>query len=173
MYESLMKIIFSCSYPKYTSYQFMEMLNVGLVLIGIKPGALVKLDNSAINALHNSGFYVQPYPLLKGFTFVSIKKLHFKDTLTHTDVGKALGYLTPINIDDNVDNAKQNKKFVKIQVTFKRLGSKPLIANIMSQVVINKTIHQIEKYLHPFINGIYKLHIPSQFKILSIQTIIE
>jgi hypothetical protein len=101
---------------------------------------------------------------------VSKKNLHFKDKLTHTDVGKALGYLTPINIEDKV---QENKKFIKIEVTFKRLRSKPLIANIMSQVVINKTIPQIKKYLQPFINGIYKLHIPSQFEILSIETIIE
>ena len=170
MYESLMEKVFSCSHPKYTSYQFTEMLNVGLVLIGIKPGALLDLDESAIIALNKSGFYTQSYPLIKGLTFVSKKKLYFKDNLTHTDVGKALGYLTPINIDDN---DQQNKKFIKIQVTFKRLGSKPLIANIMVQVVINKTIPQIKKYLQPFINGIYKLQIPSQFEILSIETIIE
>ena len=43
----------------------------------------------------------------------------------------------------------------------------------MVQVVITKTIPQIKKYLQPFINGIYNLYIPSQFEILSIETIIE
>ena len=68
-----MEKIFSCSHPKFTSFQFTEMLNVGLVLIGIKPGALLDLDESAIIALNKSGFHAQPYPLLKGLTFVSKK----------------------------------------------------------------------------------------------------
>lgn len=174
MNEALMKIIFSWSHPKFTSFQFAEMLNFGLVLIGIKPCALLKLDEPAIKALNKSGFYTQPYSLIKGLTFVSKNKLNFKDALTHKDVGKALGYLTPINIDDDTtDTDNQNKKSVKIEVKFRRIGSKPLIANIMSQVVINKTIPQIEKYLNPFINGLYNLYIPSQFEILSIQTIIN
>lgn len=103
-------------------------------------------------------------------TFVSKKNIHFTQTVTHTDIGKALGYLTPINIEDNT---KQNKKYISLKVIFKRIGSKPLIANIMSQIVINKTISQIETYLQPFINGIYKLHIPSQFEIVSIEIIIQ
>ena len=176
MNEALMKIIFSWSHPKFTSFQFTEMLNVGLVLIGIKPCALLKLDEPAIIALNKSGFYTQPYPLIKGLTIVSKNKINFKDALTHKDIGKALGYLTPIDIEDDTTTTttdNQNKKLVKIEVKFRRIGSKPLIANIMSQVVINKTIPQIEKYLNPFINGLYNLHIPPQFEILSIQTIID
>lgn len=173
MYEELLKDIFACSNPKYTSYQFGEMINVGLVLIGIKPSAIVNLDKCSIIKLNNNGFYTQPYPLLKKLTIVSKSKIHLKEKLTHKDVGIMLGYLTPVDIVNN--NNQKNKISISIQVTFNRNNNKPIIAkNIMHQIVINKTLTQVKNYLQPFIDNIHMLSssIPSEFKILSIEPII-
>ena len=45
--EKLLKIVFDGSNPHYTRWQFTSMINIGLVIAGVKKGALEKLDETA------------------------------------------------------------------------------------------------------------------------------
>lgn len=169
--ERLLYKIFIHSYPKYTTYRFATMLNVGLVITGYKKGALEKMDEKINKELKKNGLYVETYPLIKTLTFISKKDPLFKDPLlkndkvnhkiSHQDVGKSLGYLTPIELDAKT-KTKGKSYFIKIEIRFSNNGNKPLSTSILNQVVLNK-----------YIDGIKKLPIPKQFKIIEISKKIQ
>ena len=168
--EKLLYKIFNHSYPKYTSYKFGSMLNVGLVITGYKKGALEKIDDKLKNDLKKIGLYVDYYPLIKTLTFISKKDPLFTDNTSHKDIGINLGFLTPIDIDDKI---KGKSYYIGLKIKFSNNGNKPLIANIVSQVVVNKSEKDINEYLDKITIGIRKLPIPKQFKIIQISKDIQ
>ena len=162
--EKVLKKVYNCSRPKYSTYQFISMLNVGLVLDGIKKGALEKLDSKCVLFLNSQGYFAQPYPLIKGLTFISLKDPEFGSNVTHTEIGKHLSYFTPLNIFAD----HPNKKFVCLTITFRKNKGKTHEQDILNQVVIGKTNRQILRYLNPFIKHLYKLPLIYTYKILTI-----
>ena len=66
--EKILNLVFDNSYPKYTSYQFENMINIGLVLSGVKKGAFTKLDDNIIKKLKKIGYYVVPHPNMQHLT---------------------------------------------------------------------------------------------------------
>lgn len=163
--EKLLYKIYNNTYPKFTSYKFGSMINIGLVITGYKKGALEKIDEKLKKHLTNIGLYVDYYPLIKTLTFISKRNPLFTDNTSHKDVGKNLGFLTPIELDDKI---KGKSYFIGLIIKFTNNGNKPLIANIVSQVVVNKSEKDINEYLDKIIIGIRKLPIPKQFKIIQI-----
>jgi hypothetical protein len=98
-------------------------------------------------------------------TFISKKNPLFKeDNINHEDVGKKLGYLTPIELN----NEKGKRYYIQLNIKFTNNGNKPLNTYILNQVVVNKSEKEINEYLDNFITGIKKLPIPKQFKIIQI-----
>ena len=166
--ENILNDIFDNSYPKYTSYQFENMINIGLVLTGVKKGAFTKLDKLVINKLKKLGYYVDSYPKIPHLTWISLHNPNFSEQPTHKEIGKALGYLTPVDIDKDITN----KYYINIEIKFRRINSNSLICNTLPQIVVNKTKKQIDRYLQKYINGILKLNIPKEFKIISIKGIV-
>ena len=165
----LLQLVFEESSPKYTSFQFSEMINVGLVVSGVKRGALLKLGNRAVHELQKQGLYVVDYPLVKGLTFVSKKNPKFSKHLTHQEVGHALGYMTPIDIVETPQNAFT----AHIEINFRRKQGKRLKAYVLNQVIIDKSESQILKYLEPYVKEIQRMNIPNQFTIMSIELVIK
>jgi len=168
--EKLLYKIYEHSYPRYTSYKFGTMLNIGLVITGYKKGALEKIDEKLKKHLIKNGLYVDYYPLIKTLTFISKRNPLFTDNTSHEDVGRNLGYLTPIELDDKI---KGKKYFIGLIIKFSNNNNKPLITTILNQVVINKSEKDINEYLDKFIIGIRKLPIPKQFKIIEISKQIQ
>ena len=167
--EKILNHVFDNSYPKYTSYQFENMINIGLVLSGVKKGAFTKLDKLVINKLKKLGYYVESYPKIPHLTWISLHNPNFTEHPTHKEIGKALGYLTPVDIDKKIIN----KYYISIEIKFKLINSNSLTCNTLTQIVVNKTKKQIDKYLQKYINGILKLNIPKQFKIISIRGVVN
>jgi flagellar capping protein FliD len=56
--EKLLYKIYDNVYPKYTSYKFSSMLNIGLVITGYKKGALEKIDDKLKTELTKIGLYI-------------------------------------------------------------------------------------------------------------------
>jgi hypothetical protein len=167
----LLQTVFDHTFPKYTSFQFAEMINVGLVLQGVKKGALLKLDDYAIHWLQKHGLYVEKYPLLDvpNLVFVSKRDPKWRKDVNHVDVGRALSYLTPIDITDDF------KHFlgVRIEVTFRRNKGRVLKAYLMTQKIVGKTKTEAMDYLKPFTAAIQTMNIPKGFTILNIEGIVE
>lgn len=168
--EKLLYKIYNNVYPKYTSYKFSSMLNIGLVITGYKKGALEKIDNKLKKDLTKIGLYIDYYPLIKTLTFISKKNPLFKENVNDEDVGKQLGFLTPFNLDNKI---KGKSYLVFLNIKFTNNGNKPLITSILNQIVVNKSEKEINEYLDKFIIGIRKLQIPKQFKIIQITKVIE
>ena len=136
---------------------------------GSKKGALEKLDESAIQALKTAGLVVADYPLIKGLQFISKTDPHLTPTSKHTTVGKALGYLTPVDIQNDHPGAKS----VYITIQFRRPNGRKLETNILEQKIVGKTNKQIETYLSRFINAIKGLPLPAEFEILDVRSVVE
>ncbi len=167
--DKLLQVVFDGSNPHYTTWQFMAMLNIGLVLMGVKKGALEKLDEPAVKALKVAGLSVTDYPLVSGLHFISKTDPHLTPTSKHTAVGKALGYLTPVNIGDEHPDAKS----VHISVEFRRSKGRKLRTTILQQKVVGKTPKQIETYLSRFVKAIREMQLPAEFEILDVCPVVE
>lgn len=163
-FTNLLKTIFDNSRPKYTSFQFSEMINVGLVLLGKKRGAIVKLKSNGINALKRAGFYAEPYPFMPELTFIAKTNPHFSKNVTHKEVGRALSYFTPIDIN----YTPKQSYGVHIIITFQRKNGRKLLSYVLSQLVIDKSEEEIINYLQPFVDTIESMKIPNEFHILDI-----
>jgi hypothetical protein len=146
------------------------MINIGLVIVGAKKGAFEKLDESAVKALKAAGLFVTDYPLVTGLHFVSKTDPRLTPTSKHTAVGKALGYLTPVDIRNDHPDAK----YVSIVINFRRGASgRKLETSVLNQKVVGKTDKQIETYLSRFVNVIREMALPSDFEILDVRPVIE
>jgi hypothetical protein len=172
--DQILKTVFDHTKPKYISFQTTEMINVGLVLKGVKPGALLALDDVGVRALRDAGLYVEPYALVQNvdLVFVSRKNPKFPKNTTHADIGRALGYLTPINIESNKESFR-NTYNAKIEVLFQRNKGRKLKAYLMGQKVIGKTEYEILHYMKPFAEAIQTMELPSEFKIFKVEIVIE
>ena len=98
--------------PNYTSYKFADMLNVGLVMKGIKKSALVHIEDKN-NLLNRLGLYHMTYPKkgLEHLTLLSKKEIN----ITHNEdidvnTGKILGYLTPGNLESFTKTDKNTER---------------------------------------------------------------
>jgi hypothetical protein len=172
--DELLQTVFNHTKPKYISFQTTEMINVGLVLKGVKPGALLTLDDVGVRFLRDAGLYVEPYVLFQNvdLVFVSRKDPKFPKNITHKDVGRALGYLTPIDIESNKESFR-NTYAAKIEVLFQRNKGRKLKAYLMTQKVIGKTENEILQYMKPFAEAIQHMELPSEFKIFKVEIVIE
>lgn len=167
--ENILMTVFNGTKPRYTTYQFTEMVNVGLVLAGVKKGALIYLDEHSIKILQNAGLSVSPYPIVPELKLVIVSKNNpgLNEKSTHVDVGKALSYMTPIDINKSSNSA--NSKFVDISITFRRGNGRKLESHLMEQKVINKTERQIQNYITPFVNAIKEMKLPEEFHIYDVK----
>lgn len=171
--ENILMTVFNGTKPRYTTYQFTEMVNVGLVLAGVKKGALIYLDEPAIKSLKNAGLSVTPYPLVPELKLVIVSKSDpgLNEKSTHSNVGKVLSYLTPIDI--NKSNNSANTTSLGIKITFRRGNGRKLKAHLMEQKIINKSERQIMNYITPFINAIKEMKLPDDFKIYDVNVVIN
>ena len=101
--------------------------------------------------------------------FISKTDPHLTPTSKHITVGKALGYLTPIDIENDNPNAKG----VYIAIQFRRPKGRKLETYILEQKIVGKTPKQIETYLARFINAIKELPLPAEFEILDVLSVVE
>ena len=165
--EKLLMAVYNGAKPKFTTYQFTEMINVGLVLADVKNAALLKLDDTAIRTLKDAGLSVTPYPLAPQLELVLVSKKDpgLNEKSTHLNVGKALSYLTPADINKSYNDSK----FIEIEITFRHGKGNKLQAHLMTQKVINKSERQMMNYITPFVEAIKNMKLPSEFKILDIQ----
>ncbi len=171
--QSILLKIFTHSHPGYTTYKFSSMINVGLVLLNIKLGAIEEIDEKIYYLLRKYGLYVEKYPYLnkKSLVFISKKDPKFGVPINHIEIGKKLGYLTPQNL--NEDYYYKKKYNVHIKIKFRNNNGKILTTSILNQIVIDKSMSSIKSYLKKYKDGIHKLTIPTQFKIIEISDYIE
>lgn len=165
--ENLLRAVFNGTKPKYTSFQFAEMVNVGLVLAGVKKSALVELDQTAIKALKDAGLSVTQYPLIPKLSIVSKTDPGLTEKSSHIAVGKALSYLTPIDLNKNYDDT--HKTGLGIVITFRRGNGRKLESSVMNQMIINKSERQINNYITPFVNAIKAMKLPEEFHIYDVR----
>lgn len=159
--------IFENIQPKYLRWQFSEMINVGLVLAGVKNGALVYITEPTIIHKLKKSLNVQQYTQhgLEHLILISNKKIPSlppDDNQFHVKVGKILSYMTPIDIEEAVIGIKKN---VAIEIIFDKNGGKKYVTAVLSQIVVNKTDDQINAYFKKYIDAILAMKIPKIFTI--------
>jgi len=167
--QSLLLQVFKHAHPGYTTYKFASMINIGLVLTNIKPGAIDIIDKKIYNLLRKNGLYVENYSYLNTPNAIFISKSEPKfleEPINHKKIGYKLGYLTPQNI--GVELSYKKKYFANIIIKFKNNNGNILTCTILNQIIIDKSEKSIKAYLKKYINGIEKLKLPNQFKIISI-----
>jgi hypothetical protein len=165
--DKILRAVFEGSKPKFTTYQFVEMINVGLVLSGVKKGALIHLDNKAIKTLRDAGLSVTEYPLIPKLVIVSKADPGLTEKSSHIAVGKALSYLTPIDINNNYNDAESH--FLAIKIIFRRGKGRKLEGHIMEQKVIKKSEKQMMNYITPFVEAITAMKLPEEFELFDVQ----
>jgi len=169
--SKLLQLVFDHTKPRYTSFQFTEMINIGLVLAGVKKGALLYLDPYAVGLLRKEGLYVEAYPLWKkpNLMFVAKKDPKWSKDVSHKDVGRALGYLTPVDIEDD----SLASFGARIEITFRRNKGRVLKAYEMTQKIVGKTKREARAYLEPFVEAIQTMELPQEFQIQSVEIILD
>ncbi len=165
--DKILRAVFEGSKPKFTTSQFNEMINVGLVLAGVKKSALIHLDDKAIKILRDAGLSVTVYPLIPKLVIVSKSDPGLTEKSSHIAVGKALSYLTPIDINKNYNDADSHS--LAIKMIFRRGKGKKLEGSIMNQKVINKNEKQIINYITPFVEAIKTMKLPEEFELFDVQ----
>lgn len=142
-----------------TSINLHDLINIALVCTGIKKGALVKrlTNNIKFKLQSELGLFVvdikQPESN-KLFTFISKDppgKLE-----THIDIGKALGYLRPVDIN------KFNMKHMTLKLHFKHKSLFPIIT--VQKIPNSISNDTVVKYLERIIKGVESLHFPTDYK---------
>lgn len=164
--RTILAKVFAGAHPGTNMFRMIHTINIGLVLMGIRKGALINVDKSVCTLLEKNGVYVTD---IKGDTLISLRKPTIDSTATDTDIGKALGYLTPTEIKE--DNP--TKRYMDIKVVFRRKSGKPIETYLLSQVVIGKTDAQMKRYLEPFIKAIQSMPLPKEFTVLECTPMIE
>jgi hypothetical protein len=197
--ENILEVIYNNSQPpkKYLAYywgkfgtdlsdlvnkipdiQFYNMVNIGLVLGGIRPACLVYLNNKAKKLLEKYNCHIKKEKYFHHLSLVSLHQIDITKNPSGYDLGVELGYLTPV-----VFSAKFNIKSeytIKLDITYKHIYnnnenkqiSKIGKISILDQAVSNKTKKQILAYLNKYVTGINNLLLPKQFAILDIKPII-
>lgn len=142
-----------------TSINLHDLINIALVYTGVKKGVLVKnLGYSKKSRLQSElRLFVsdikQPGSN-KIFTFIS--KHDPGKLVTHIDIGKALGYLKPVDVN------KTYMKNIVLKLTFK---NRSLVPVITSQKIPNSVSNDtVIKYLHKFIKGVESIRFPSDYE---------
>ena len=164
--RTILAKVFAGAHPGTNMFRMIHTINTGLVLMGIRKGAIINVDKSVCTLLETNGVYVTK---IKGDTFISLRKPTIDSTTTDTELGKALGYLTPTEIKED----DPTKRFMDIKVVFRRKSGKPIETYLLSQVVIGKTEAQMKRYLQPFIKGIQSMPLPEEFTILECTPMIQ
>lgn len=163
--QSLLSLIYTQTTPHDAWWQFMNMATAGLVLMGVKKGAYIYGTNTTINkALQKEGLFVI---VNDEETFLSYKDPHFTDKTTHIDVGKALSYLTPFDI-----NSEIKRKEFHIKISFRFKGGDIHDAEVMNQNVIGKTDKQILAYSEKFVRAVRSMPLPDDLTIVDVTPVI-
>ena len=164
--RAILAKVFAGAHPGTNMFRMIHTINTGLVLMGIRKGAIINVDKSVCTLLEKNGVYVTN---IKGDTFISLQKPVIDSSATDTEIGRALGYLTPTEIKQD----DPTKRFLDIKVVFRRNSGKPVETYLLSQVVIGKTDAQMKRYLQPFIKGIQNVPLPAEFTILECTPMIQ
>lgn len=149
--------------------KFGEMVNIGLVKMKIKKGALLNINKSAVQACLDAGLFVEKYtqPRLEHLSIVTYKPVTLpeaNDLKFDLKIGKILGFLTPIDLDAKY----ADRKVMSLYIDVTNRGHKSTRA-VFSEMIIGKSNKAISTYMQKYIDGIGKIKLPSQFKIIEIK----
>ncbi len=164
--KTLLTLLYKETTPHDAWWQCMNMVTAGLVLMGVKKGAFIYGTNDTISkALQKEGLFVE----VNGEEiFLSYKDPHLNETSTHEDVGKALSYLTPLDISSNT-----KKKGFGIKIEFRVQDGERKDAEVMSQKVFGKTNQEILAYGEKFVRAIRSMPIPDDLTIVDVTPVIS
>jgi hypothetical protein len=148
--------------------KFGEMVNIGLVKMKIKKGALLIINKSAVQACLDAGLFVEKYtdPGVKNVSIVTYKPVTLPEATDpnfHKKVGKILGFLTPINLDDK----PIDRKAMTIYINITNRGRKST-KFVFSEMIFGKSDKAISTYIQKYVDGIAKMKLPPEFKIIEI-----
>lgn len=169
--DELLAEVYDNLKPKYTSYRFADMVNVGLVLSGVKKSALVHIENKN-GILDKLGLNYMAYPKkgLEHLTLLSRNEIKIKnDKDLDVNTGKMLGYLTP----GNLDSFTKTDKTASIVITFRKGNGQELTCSVLNQRIKGKTHNEIMKYLSKYVSAIVALRLPKEFVITKSRISIE
>jgi len=148
--------------------KFGEMVNIGLVKMKIKKGALLDINKSAVQACLDAGLFVEKYtqPNLKNLSIVTYKPVTLPEATDpnfHKKVGKILGFLTPIDLDDQPIDRKGMSIYINITK-----GGRKSTKFVFGEVIFGKSDKAISTYIQKYVDGIAKMKLPPEFKIIEI-----
>lgn len=167
--------IFGINYTnrRISTERFHDLFNITLVVIGIKPAAIVrKIPKSIQSALRASfNLYVVDFKMPTQdnckYTMTWIARCRPKQLLTiHTNVGSELGYLRPLDISANLH---QYTRRIGLEIRF--IGKKRKVY-LLNQLVPNATQSQeVVEYFDKYIAILHTLALPSDYIIEKINII--
>jgi hypothetical protein len=146
--------------------KFGEMVNVGLVKMKIKKGALLIINKSAVQACLDAGLFTTKYNKL-GVILVTYKPVTLPEATDpnfHKKVGKILGYLTPVDLDDK----PIDRKVMTIYIDIIKKGRKST-KHVFTEIIVGKSDKAILSYIQKYVDGIAKMKLPSEFEIREIK----
>ena len=150
-----------------------EMLNIGLIVSGIKNGGLFALDVMTPDIrkkYKEMGYYLHRVTIRPGFVLVmfSRKDPKIRDWKDHTKVGEFLSFLTPGDLEEIVKVPSDHKYGVGIEVYYRYKGGKMRKAFAMNQIAVGKTKKEIEEYLQPFVDALKIMPTPKELEIVKV-----
>jgi hypothetical protein len=147
--------------------KFGEMVNVGLVKMKIKKGALLVINKSAVQACLDGGLFTTKYNEL-GVILVTYKPVTLPektDPKFDLKIGKILGYFTPVDLS----NKKHiNRKLMTIYIDIVKKGRKST-KHVFTEIILGKSDKAISTYIQKYVDGIAKMKLPSEFEIREIK----
>lgn len=149
-----------------------EMLNIGLVVSGVKGGAILTPDTmtpKAIKAYKEMGYFIHKKTVRPDFILYYFSRKDPKiRSWNHDTVGKFLSFLTPGDLEELAKVPSKEKYGVMIEVYYRYNGGKMRKAFEMNQIAVGKTKKEIEDYLQPFVDALKKIPTPKELEIVKV-----
>lgn len=154
-----------------------EMLNVALVVSGVKNGALLTPDTmtpKTIKAYKDMGYFIHKKTWSPDFVVYYFSRKDPKiRSWNHETVGKFLSFMTPGDLEEMFKLPAKEKYGIGIEVQYRYKGGKIRKANELNQIVVGKTKKEIEAYLKPFVSALKVMPTPKELEIVKVTTKIE
>ena len=184
--EEFLEEVYPYLKPGYISYKFGELLNLCLVLIKVKKGAIISIDDKYMyeggkEKFENIGLCVEKIGITyKNAWIISNEIFILNDLNLNKDektikIGKILGFMTPFPIGSKKDIEKYGAKCrgVHIMVEFvnKKYPYRKNNAQLCPQIIVDKTRDEIVEEYMRYVNGVkeLKFKILNEFKIKEIK----
>lgn len=153
-----------------------EMIHIGLILNGVKNGALFSRDimtPEVIKKYKDIGFHIHrwngPQDTL---IFMSRKDPNKYNWKNHVTVGKYLSYMTPGDLDEMYKIPNDMKYIVGINIYYKYYDGPKRKTTVMPQIAVDRTKKQIKEYLQPFLDVLNNMPTPKELEIIKVVPVI-